>query len=185
MIVLCGKTSSGKDSIMKELINIGMERVVTYTTRPMRDGEENGKSYWFMPELHFKKLVDEGFFLETTSYKVANGHTWYYGTPIDGLTDKKAIIMNPDGVKVIKQHPELNPIVFYVSAPDEVLKERLKLRGDNEDEAARRMETDKKDFEDIEKYMDFEVINVNCTPEESANLIYDTYQNMIGEKDGR
>ena len=183
MIILCGKTASGKNSIMKELINLGMEQVVTYTTRPMRDGEENGKDYWFIPEVHFKKLIEEGFFLETTSYNVANGQTWYYGTPIDGLTDSKAIIMNPDGAKVIKQHPELNPIVFYINVEDDVQMDRLVKRGDNVLEINRRIQADNDDFKDIGKYIYLEIINSNCTPKDSANFIYETYRNMIGGKE--
>ena len=48
MIVLVGKTCSGKDSIKKELINLGMKNIVTYTTRPLRNGEVNGVDYHFI-----------------------------------------------------------------------------------------------------------------------------------------
>ena len=162
---------------MKELINLGMEQVVTYTTRPMRDGEENGKDYWFIPEVHFLKLAEEGFFLETTSYNVANGQTWYYGTPIDGLTDSKAIIMNPDGVKVIKRHPELNPIVFYIMADEKTIKNRLVNRGDDTEEVKRRIEADNNDFKDINKYMDCCLFsNDEISPYELANKIMYIYK---------
>ena len=42
MIVLCGKTASGKDTIMKLLVTTGFKPVVRYTTRPIRPGEIDG-----------------------------------------------------------------------------------------------------------------------------------------------
>ena len=177
MIVLCGKTASGKDTIMQELINLGFERVVTYTTRPMRNGEENGKSYYFVSEDRFKELENKGFFLETTCYNVANGQTWYYGTPINDLTDDKAIIMNLDGVKVIRQHQELNPVIFYISTNEYTIRTRLLNRGDNLQEAARRIKADNEDFKDIHNYIDCCLVNNGeITPRELAYKIVNIYR---------
>lgn len=182
MIVLCGKTASGKDSVMKELINFGMEKVVTYTTRPPRYGEEDGKAYIFLPEMFFETLEEEGFFLETTSYNAASGETWYYGTPIDKLGGDKVVILNPDGVKVMREHKEFNPIIFYISTDEETIKNRLVDRGDDPDEADRRIKADDEDFKDIDAYIDVEVDNTNCTPKETAALIFNTYYLMTGEE---
>ena len=48
MLLLTGKTCSGKDTIKKELIKMGMESVITYTTRPPRKKEIDKMSYHFV-----------------------------------------------------------------------------------------------------------------------------------------
>ena len=50
MLLLVGKMASGKDTLKKELINMGMESIVTYTTRPPRPDEINGISYHFITQ---------------------------------------------------------------------------------------------------------------------------------------
>ena len=177
MIILCGKTASGKDTVAKELIKLGIERLVTYTSRPMRKGEENGVEYWFFSEDNFKTLEKEGVFLETTSYTVADGKTWYYGTPVLGMDTNKVVIMNPDGVRKILDYGKYNPVIFYLHVDEEVLKERLKLRGDNEEESHRRLTADNADFSNMEQYYDFKIDNTTSTPEETAFLIYQLHQN--------
>ena len=55
MITIMGKTSSGKDTVVNELISkYGFRKCVTYTTRPMRDGEKQDITYHFITEDDFK-----------------------------------------------------------------------------------------------------------------------------------
>ena len=146
MLILCGKTCSGKDTIKRELIARGLEGVVTYTTRPPRPGEIDGVNYHFITQQDFMNKKESGFFLETTSYKVASGETWFYGTAKDSLKDDSVIIMNPDGIKVIHRHSELKakPVIIYIDANEKTILNRLRLRGDNPEEATRRLEADYK-----------------------------------------
>jgi len=64
-VVLVGESSSGKDSIFKQLLlhDICIE-AVSHTTRPMREGETNGKEYYFISEDEFNKMVCEKEFIE-------------------------------------------------------------------------------------------------------------------------
>ena len=48
LLVICGKMCSGKDTIVKRLINKGFKKVVTYTTRPKRRGETDGVDYHYI-----------------------------------------------------------------------------------------------------------------------------------------
>ena len=50
MLLLIGKSCAGKDLIKKKLIDNGMEAVVTYTTRPPRPGEVDGRTYHFISQ---------------------------------------------------------------------------------------------------------------------------------------
>ena len=53
IVILCGKSSSGKDLIKNKLIKNGYKGIITNTTRPPREGEQNGIHYNFLTEYHF------------------------------------------------------------------------------------------------------------------------------------
>lgn len=82
---------------------MGMNSVVSYTTRPLRPGEEQDIAYHFITKEDFFKKEQQGFFAETTSYNVATGDIWYYGSAAEDLTDDKVIIVNPEGLKKLKK----------------------------------------------------------------------------------
>ena len=62
LIVLTGKSNSGKDTIAKELQNRGINRILSYTTRPMRP-TENGTEYHFISQKLMGKMIREMKFL--------------------------------------------------------------------------------------------------------------------------
>lgn len=174
MLCLVGKSASGKTTILNELEKLGIPRVVTMTTRPMRPGEEEGKTYYFRGEDEFKRLMHYDFFAETTSYNVANGETWYYGTPKESLYGDKAIILNPDGLKALRNKYDM--LVFYLDVPRFELKKRLIKRGDNQIEAKRRLIADEEDFQDINDYCDWIVSDYWSDPKDIAIKIKKQYE---------
>lgn len=175
MIVLCGKSGSGKDTIGKELINMGMQRVVTYTTRPIRKGEIDGETYHFISESKFMLMKSRGEFLETTQYKVADGSTWFYGTPKNEFGDNKFVILNPDGVREIKKHSEYNAKIFYLFTEETKRLDRLRERGDNPLEVHRRTWADEYDFKDIGEFVDYHIPNNISEPKVIADYILYIY----------
>ena len=174
MLALVGYTASGKTTILNELEKLGIPRIVTMTTRPMRPGEVDGKTYYYRSEEEFKKLMYYGFFAETTSYNVANGETWYYGTPKEKLYGDGAIILNPDGLKTLKDKYDM--LVFYLDVPEHVLLKRLEERGDNPDEARRRLAADKEDFKNIRDYCDWVIADYWSSPADIAAKIKKNYE---------
>ena len=176
MILLVGKTAVGKDTIRKELNNLGIPSVVTYTTRPKREGEIDDVTYHFVDASQFHRLNSQGAFIETTSYNVATGETWYYGSAYKDLTNNSVMIVNPDGLKVIKNILGNEVVSFLITAKNDVKKNRLIKRGDNAEEAARRLEADNRDFKDIEEYVDFSLrSDMGLSPLELAQLIFRIY----------
>jgi len=174
VIVLCGKTASGKTTVLNELEKLGYDRVVTMTTRPMRPGEIEGKTYYYRSEEEFKNLMYYGFFAETTSYKVANGETWWYGTPKEKLYGDGAIILNPDGLKALRDKYDM--LVFYLDVPEHELLKRLEKRGDKKDEARRRLAADEEDFKDIRDYCDWIIADYWSSPAYIAADIKKEYE---------
>ena len=181
MLLLLGKTAAGKDSVKKELVNLGMKPIVTYTTRPMRDGEIDGVTYNFVTNEEFSRLDFEGFFLETTSYTVANGDVWYYGTPLNQLDNDRVIIVNPDGLAAIKKLQSVCPVAVEILADEDVIWNRLRERGDDAPEARRRINADDEDFRDVDKYIDLAIRNEHTTPEKLAKIIKAYYEERVTE----
>lgn len=70
--VFVGKAASGKDSIVRGLVDMGYKKIISHTTRPMRAGEKNGVDYWFEDNIK----SDNAICLK--SYTVADGSVWNY-----------------------------------------------------------------------------------------------------------
>ncbi|MCR5735931.1 MAG: guanylate kinase [Lachnospiraceae bacterium] len=86
---LMGKSSTGKDTIYKKLLNdasLGLESVVLYTTRPKRDGETDGVTYHFVDEKKYRELLREGLIIEDRAYDTMHG-IWRYFTVKDASMD--------------------------------------------------------------------------------------------------
>lgn len=156
MFVLCGKTCSGKNTVADELLKRGYERCITYTTRPQRPGEENGVDYHFVTDEEFQLLMEENFFAEYISYNTVYGK-WWYGTAaieFEDENDKKFIILTPDGVNQVELVTGIRPKTVYIYANNRTISERLKARGDDPEEAKRRIEQDTIDFKGFEEVAD-------------------------------
>ena len=157
MIVMIGKTASGKDSILSKLVTEhGYKRVITYTTRPMRKGEQQDITYHFISEEEFKQKITEGFFAEYKTYHTQFG-TWYYGTAIEDLEntdDKTVIILTPSGYMDIIHKLKHRPKAIYIYANNATIRGRLMKRGDDKNEAQRRLEHDNSDFKGVENEVD-------------------------------
>ncbi|MCR4695551.1 MAG: guanylate kinase [Pseudobutyrivibrio sp.] len=86
---LMGKSSSGKDTIFKLLLqrqDLELKRIVPYTTRPIRSGETPGKEYNFVSTKEKDKLLADGKVIEIREYATIHG-PWFYFTVDDGNID--------------------------------------------------------------------------------------------------
>ncbi len=91
-VIYCimGKSSTGKDTIYRELLkrkDLGLKRIVTYTTRPIRGNETDGVEYHFTDEANEERLRSEGKIVESRSYETMHGR-WAYFTVDDGQVEK-------------------------------------------------------------------------------------------------
>lgn len=185
MIILVGKTCSGKSTvanIIEAMYNI--PRVRTYTTRPRREGE--GDEYNFVSKEEFFSLKEEDFFFETTSYDVATGETWYYGTPKKGLIDNCCIVMNPEGMKKVRHFLDLTDfsvLIVFLNVTEGMQYARLRKRGDLSDEATRRVAQDSIDFEDVGEYYDIAINTDHFEPKEIADFVMHLIKEQRYEKD--
>ena len=83
---LMGKSSTGKDSIYHELFSsnkLNIKRVIPYTTRPIREGEADGREYFFCSKETAEQLEQEKKIIELRVYHTVYGD-WKYFTADDG-----------------------------------------------------------------------------------------------------
>ena len=133
LIIISGTTCAGKDTVVKELLkrNDNLSLAVSYTSRPIRDGEQEGVDYYFVSPEEFERKIANGDFLEYA--KVHYG--MYYGTPKDEI--KKILANGKDVILVIdvqgaKQIKKMFPetILIFIMAPSmSEIKRRIIARG--------------------------------------------------------
>ena len=159
LIVLLGKSGSGKDTVLTHLltkvkqdkITLDIARLVTHTTRPQRPGEQNGVDYWYHTNDEFQKMKDAGQVLEFRSYPVAGG-PWYYWTAAEPLThDATITISTLDGLHALQTYygEKANIFAFYVdTAYGRRMKRAISREGKapNYEEICRRFIADEADF---------------------------------------
>lgn len=86
---LMGKSSSGKDTIYKVLLDqneVPFQRIISYTTRPIRSGEKNGVEYIFTDDNGLEMLIEQQKVVEQRSYQTVYG-IWKYFTVDDSQVD--------------------------------------------------------------------------------------------------
>ncbi len=89
IVCLMGRSSSGKDTIFKKLLEqreVPLQKIVPYTTRPIRDGEQNGVEYHFTDEAGYQELLRAGSIIESRAYNTCYG-VWRYFTVADENID--------------------------------------------------------------------------------------------------
>ena len=83
---IMGKSSSGKDTIYKRLLEdpeLELRNIILYTTRPMRQGEQPGREYYFVNEETFREYEEQGKIIEARTYQTVYGPLIYF-TADDG-----------------------------------------------------------------------------------------------------
>lgn len=86
---IIGKSSSGKDTIYKRLLEnqaLHLKRIVPYTTRPIRSGERDGVEYYFTTVEMMEQMLEENRIIERRSYNTVYG-VWYYFMAKDNQID--------------------------------------------------------------------------------------------------
>ena len=176
MIVILGKTCSGKDTIVSKLVKkYNYKRIISYTTRSKRKKEIQDVTYHFISEDEFKEKIESGFFLEHKEYHSAQG-TWYYGSAKEDYeksNEKSVIILTPDGYRdFLREYSYINHTSIYLYSNNKTLEKRLVKRGDDPKEAKRRLDSDNKDFKDVQRFVHKIVYNnENSSIDEVINKI--------------
>lgn len=158
LICLLGKSSTGKDTIYRKLLErTDLKPFVTYTTRPIRFGETDGKEYHFVTQEGFEDLQAKGRVIESRVYNTIHG-PWTYFT-VDDIDIKgkdnylAAAGTIPAYAKLRDYYGEENviPVMIVVDDGDRLaraLKRERKQEHPKYEEMCRRFLADSEDFSD-------------------------------------
>ncbi|MGA2203124.1 MAG: guanylate kinase [Terriglobales bacterium] len=172
--IVSAPSGSGKSTLVNELLKMvrHLDFSISYTTRPPRGSEQNGKEYFFVSREEFEAMIARDEFLEH-----ADVFGNYYGTARRFLREAEArgndLLLDIDvqGARQIKQKiPEA--VSIFILPPDrEKLEWRLRNRGlDSEAVIRRRLDTARREIENYSKY---DYILVNNLLEQSADELKD------------
>jgi guanylate kinase len=154
VFALIGPSGCGKDTILKTLLKKynktnRFHPIVSYTTRPKREGEKNGVQYRFTDT---DTMLD--FFAQDDIVEMAEFNGWFYGTTFECYKEDKINIgiFDPTRLEILLANPEVQVTIFYIKAKDNIRLIRQLGREDSPDvdEILRRYKTDKTDFYGIE-----------------------------------
>lgn len=161
-MVVSAPSGAGKTSIIREVLKIcpNMLFSVSYTTRPPRPGEEDGKDYCFVAEEAFRERIAQGEFAEWEEYS-----GYLYGTSAKTM---KAFLekgfdlildIEPRGAEALRKHYPGGVFVFILPPSMDELKRRLSGRGcDNEEEMKERLDRALDEMREIAWY-DYVIFN--------------------------
>jgi guanylate kinase len=149
-IILVGKSASGKDYILNLCSDIITPCVKT-TTRPQRDDEVDGKSYYFINNKNFENMIKAKHFLVWEKFIIKN-KVWYYGISKKEYNKKDICIMTPKEIKQLDDTILNGVKICYIKSSVFTRYARLKKRKDKNDSIFRRMFTDFISFLFFRKY---------------------------------
>lgn len=153
-----GKSASGKDTLYKDIVarfGDGLGTVVPYTTRPIREGEQEGVEYHFITESKMDEMERAGKVIEKRCYQTVYG-PWYYLTVDDGQIDlgkrSSILIVTPAAYGKLKDYFGAEQVVpLYVETEDglrlaRALKRERAQKNPKYEEMCRRFLADAEDF---------------------------------------
>lgn len=192
ILILVGESASGKTTLAKKIENddkydieqYDFTRIVTYTTRPPREGELDGVDYHFVTPEAFNYMINNNSFIEHANYR-----GWQYGTAINfGKDENKVIVLTPSGARAFKRyaqkHPELglHICIVYLNVNRRARLIKMLQRGDDIEECTRRSLSDVGQFDGFEYEADY-VLNNNDYEKSVERLYYELSTLMHHEKE--
>ena len=160
--IISAPSGSGKSTLVNEIRKIvsGLEFSVSYTTRPPRGSEQNGREYYFVTRPEFEEMLNKDEFLEH-----ADVFGNYYGTARRFLREAAEkdhdLLLDIDvqGAAQVKQKLPEAASIFILPPNRQILEWRLRKRSEDSDKTIqRRLDTATREIENYDKY-DYILIN--------------------------
>jgi guanylate kinase len=171
-VILLGKSGSGKDYLMRKLVEKGLKGCLKMTTRPQRKFEKQGVTYNFVSDNQFTELIKENKFLVYQTFNVTpegrDPETWYYGVTFEEFNESQVFIMTPGEFSNIDEDTRKKCFVVYLDIDRSIRESRLFRREDNNDSIKRRLDADDIDFQ---SYIDYDLRITD--PDFTAEDVYD------------
>lgn len=169
IIAIVGKTNSGKDTLAKHIQErFGVPSVVSYTTRPIREGEVDGVQHHFITEEEMEELKAKSNLVAYTKNEETGIQ---YCATEDSLPDGNAFvyIINPEGIHWFNENykgDNIDLYMFYMDCPEDVLRERAAKRGDNMEVFEKRLTSERDEMDTFKAEGDALIIDATQSLED-------------------
>ncbi len=174
VLVLSAPSGTGKTTVIKKLMETlpGLKFSISHTTRSPREGEQNGRDYFFVSAQEFTKMKEQGAFLE---WAEICGN--FYGTAFDSIRkfqeqgQDTLLELDVQGAESLRNLKEFAGVFIFILPPSlKELADRLNKRGTESKEIInQRLETGKQEISKLHLY-DYAVTNHNIA-ETAANIV--------------
>ncbi len=173
MLVLSSPSGAGKTSICKKILETEKNLVmsISYTTRPKRKSEKDGKDYFFVKKKKFDELQEKNFFVESA---LVFDH--FYCTPKNFIQNNirkgKDILFDIDwqGAQKLVDYSKNDVVSIFVLPPsNKILLERLKKRNEDSDEIVKKRMSKAKS--EISHWIEYDYIIINHDISKSADEV--------------
>ena len=158
---IIGMSGTGKTTLARETSKrIKVPIIVSYTSRPKREGEVEGVDYNYVDNDYFDTYKDD--FLDIREYTVADESVWKYGYKITDFEDEKKdyiIVIDTTGYQTFKEFfgSEQIQAILIESRIDEIRK-RAEIRGDDPKELNRRLLDDQQKIENFKNSENYKIV---------------------------
>jgi guanylate kinase len=162
VFVITGPSGAGKGTLIKALLGrvADLEVAVSATTRGRRQGEEDGREYWFLSDAEFARRVHEGDFLEHVTY-VSGKRYGTLRTEVDRIAGEgktPVLELETEGALNVKDDVP-GAVTIFITAPIPELERRLRERAsESEGEIGERIGLARKQLNQAEQF-DYVVVN--------------------------
>jgi guanylate kinase len=186
LFVISAPSGAGKTTLVKAVLEdlqdkYPIKRLITYTTRSIRQGEVDGQHYHFLSTDEFKAKIKEGFFLEWSTW-----YDHYYGSPTSIIEEVKngssyiAILDRAGAADILEAYSDA--ILVWINPPSlSLLKGRLKKRGkDTPEVIEKRLIKAKLEVEQEAKEQLYQYHLINSDFEEAKNRLISIITTNLG-----
>lgn len=162
LIIFAAPSGSGKSTIARRILSERNDIIfsISATTRPPREGEVNGKDYFFLTEEVFKKKIENNEFIEWEKF-----YDYYYGTlksfVEEKLSEGISILLDVDvkgAVNLKIKYPEAVSIFIMPPGVEELKNRLLARKTESEEDLKKRLERAEMELSYSSKF-DYIVVN--------------------------
>lgn len=140
-VVIIGPTAAGKDTLLRELVSMGANSLLSHTTRNIREGEVEGVEYYFVNDAEFEAAAT----IQIRTYSILGEGARHYGMSADVAKRNGVCIMDVDGYTSLKQWRDergLETTAVLLDIDKDTARDRYLNRGGDEAEFERRWDAD-------------------------------------------
>lgn len=174
-VIIIGPSGSGKDFLMRNLSEKGLNPCLKWSTRPKRKSEQQGITYNFVAESEFLQSINENKFLTYQEFYVtpenSEPETWYYGITLEEFEKSQIFIMTPGEFEDITPEQRKDCFVVYLDIARSIRESRLHIREDKNDSIKRRLDADELDFKHFNDY-DLKITDPDFNADDVYGLMY-------------